>query len=951
MKKYKFFGVLFLGIVCLLFAPSVGAIDCGELENEETKSWSNYNQYIRENPNYKTTCGAFCTTNRAENKYKPNVVNDQVNHKINISVSDGVFNYKITGSLTKEGIVSAGNSVSFNYDPYEDLTCVVELTLAEDDNLCKKESNVGLGQDMSSGSVKYTYNFSYSSGVNSKVTNTNYDGVCKAFRNGTNYSDYFSTEFTEDEYRRYNYANVSAAGKAYYERNLAYCFSREVDTDFNQDFVVKMVSNVVNSWKLKNIGSITTPLTPLTSVYVSDTDMSSTPLKCDPFKVSTNAEGDAYYVNQNKYYTRKENDPVYADVNGDGVSEEVCRTTCQEEITVMYGPPVSSKAGLCFEYKVKVVSKVECNATVNESLEPTMPSYCEPYPVCNGYVGYTDQGGPNDDFDSCINTCDGGKYSQKCINKCYKKVYGSTGIKMALDYNDKYNVVNMNSGTCNNAKGDENSRWVDIYHEVKRNSSGSYKWNNDGSISWVPDSSCYWDKLGRYYFHNSSRAERTVLNLQGSDYTSPSGRVYPGKLGSRGQYGYEIKDGGFVAAENCSETCTWNVNGDSNSCQYLNSDEAIRESNERLQEYNNAVSQCIGNASCSTSTAEFTIKVNNKTNKNPNEDNWITYNKATLTGKNNKVDRDNIILDSGDCYGETDTEYDYMTEWSFPGTWINNKTGEVRYEPTTGTEWHKKEGKFCTLLDSADVNRKWWYWNEVDSKTGCINEGSYKQAIVDEVNRNQNIKATVRNFGYFSWDFDISCFYSLNSNSAERNRVTSDEVCPPPPPSSEDPPATVDNYKFRNVTTTELFPGEDGSTTDTGRDPGFNWSPLATNINNPDYEVTPTALIKAIQERQNDIYNKVNESQYLDYEFVLDRSTINKIRNYNKTDGKNNYTKYNGSTSIKNGVTVYKSNLFRYGGEIYNSNNKLGTLGCNNQVGNNCEKFTDDYVISLRGSR
>lgn len=948
MKKHRIFGVAFIWLVCLFSIPSVYAKDC-DLD-----------------ANGLTTTGTCCTQAAADNRYKPKVVRNASNHTITVSVKSGRFKISVTGTISNSNIdkdiIDKDTQATITYSSRDDLESVIELTLLDTDDLCLVGNNKGLtqGSDSDQGVVKYTFTLSSTDGNYSKVTNSSYNTVCKAFREGTGYDNYFNVEgFTSNSYNKLNYNSVNNEGKSYYKNQvLSYCFSKEVETDYSQSLVTTMIINAMNSWDLKNFSSSTTELlTPTGGSYVDPdkTDMSDSPLKCDPWTLPASDDDSQYYVNQNKYYTRK-SDSVYADVNGDGDSEEVCKTTCQEEITVQYGAPVASKAGLCFEYKVKVISKVTCNATVNRNLEPTMPSVCEPYPVCNGYVGYTDQGGPSEDFDACINTCDNGNYSQKCINKCYKKVYGTTSVGLSLDYNNKYTVTNMaDNNSCGSVKNNSAASWEDVYSAIQNNSSGKYKWNSDGSISWdTNNSQCYWDKFGRYYFHSTSRAERTVLNLQGKNYTSPSsGVVYAGRLGSNGQYGYELKAGGFIAATNCSETCSWNVNGDQNSCKYLNPEDAIEEYNERLAAYNDAISKCVGKASCSTSTAEFTIQVNNKTTKNPNEDNWIKYDKATLTGIT-KVDKDNIILDKGGCYGETSTEYDYMTEWSFPGTWINNKTGEIRYEPTTSTEWHKKEGKFCTLLDSADVNTKWWNWKEINSNTGCTLSGEGKQSILDEVNSNQNIKATVRNFGYFKWGFDISCFYSLNSNTGSYTETEASENCPIDDECDPDVEVcekiSVNNYKFRNVTTSNLFPGDDDTTSLTGRETGFNWNYLATNINNENYQITPTALIKAIQERQSEIYSEANESKYLDYEFTLDRATIKKIRNYNKTQG-NNYTNYSGSTSIKNGITVYESNLFRYGGEIYNSSNVLGTLGCNNQEGETCETFTDDYVNSLKGSR
>ena len=108
-------------------------------------------------------------------------------------------------------------------------------------------------------------------------------------------------------------------------------------------------------------------------------------------------------------------------------------------------------------------------------------------------------------------------------------------------------------------------------------------------------------------------------------------------------------------------------------------------------------------------------------------------------------------------------------------------------------------------------------------------------------------------------------------------------------------------------------------------------------------------MTKAIQERNDDIYN--DDDRYLDYEFKLTKSTINKIREYNKQIG--NYTKYEGNTKTVNGVIVYESNLFRGSGAIMGSDQitAKGALGCNNQSAKNsneCETFNDDYVNSMR---
>lgn len=56
--------------------------------------------------------------------------------------------------------------------------------------------------------------------------------------------------------------------------------------------------------------------------------------------------------------------------------------------------------------------------------------------------GGGEHGGPTEDFDACVKTCDGGKYTQNCINTCYTDVYG---IKRNISFLD-----NMQKGIKNN---------------------------------------------------------------------------------------------------------------------------------------------------------------------------------------------------------------------------------------------------------------------------------------------------------------------------------------------------------------------------------------------------------------------------------------------------------------------------------------------------------------------
>lgn len=107
-----------------------------------------------------------------------------------------------------------------------------------------------------------------------------------------------------------------------------------------------------------------------------------------------------------------------------GKQYKVCDIRCYEHLTVTYDPPVASIAGLCFTYKVTVQSETECGMKQYDDYKAALvnKNACSPVPICSNDDSHT-QAGPSEDFDECIKKCDDGKYSQKCINKCYSEVY------------------------------------------------------------------------------------------------------------------------------------------------------------------------------------------------------------------------------------------------------------------------------------------------------------------------------------------------------------------------------------------------------------------------------------------------------------------------------------------------------------------------------------------------
>lgn len=96
-----------------------------------------------------------------------------------------------------------------------------------------------------------------------------------------------------------------------------------------------------------------------------------------------------------------------------------CTTTCREDVVVTLDSPVATQSGMCFSYVVDIKTKTVCSSTFSKK-KPTRLKGCIAPSNCSSG---THEGGPNSSFDSCIESCDGGDYTQSCINKCYNKVY------------------------------------------------------------------------------------------------------------------------------------------------------------------------------------------------------------------------------------------------------------------------------------------------------------------------------------------------------------------------------------------------------------------------------------------------------------------------------------------------------------------------------------------------
>ncbi len=923
-----------------------------------------------------------CTTS-----YNEDAV-DNKNGTITVVAGNGEFRVlKFIGAgediiFQSEYTLKAGKTLNINYTPNVQQNIYVVLVYSGTDECYKNGVNLidsikndirygDDGNNTEKGIYKQTYSFTINGPVvKENVQNEHYGEICRYFREGI-WNDKFEGYVTKEDFEEYNPKATNSETE--YRGLFPYCYSPSVSTNYSIEDVAYYAGVAIRTYKFnhRNIGTITPDIPKDSEKTFEDTSDLKLSLTCDILNLGTKST-EYQYVNKHKYTAVEKTSEEYKTSKGNIYT---CNKTCTEVLTVEYGPPVASIAGLCFEYKVRVTSEVTCQTTgTGTPPNPDEYKYCEPIPQCKSKSGLTTtpDAGPNEDFDNCINTCDNGKYTQKCINKCYKQVYTDSNSNL-LSYTDKIEATELAS--CNELLSENYpdatalSKLVTSTSYDKNECYGKYTWSN-GKIIWQQGKGGRWTQYARYYLSSPSKAQETInhdeLNVSYNAGKKVKGerRYYSPTSGGFKTWTFYKTDAGATGGAACDYDCSY---VGCSSTDKLNPDDVKGDYDKDMKIYNQFINECSAKASCSTKTAEFTIKVNNKTKDKPNEDNWINYDAATLTNTGSAVDindKSNIILNRSDCYGETINNNKYMTEWSFPGTWVNNKTGEISYQEKTDKTWHKKTDKFCTSLNSANVNTGWWYYGAMKA-LGKSDDESKKNVVTGETMTDEqlkaavtdyNIKASTSDFGHFNWKIDVSCFYALYDTatitpdptpSCEEDDPSCNECTNPPCTDSCEEEGCTDvspeqRYRIRTVDNSDLFPSTDGEeTTDstkTGRTPGFNWTVNATNLKNKNYIIAPTALLTEIQEkeRKGETYSDTN----LEYEFVLDRTALSAIRKHT-TSG--NYTNFTGNFTIVNGVSVYNSSLFRGTGSTLDSKyiNKIGILGCNNEDNGKCYNYPE----------
>ena len=666
---------------------------------------------------------------------------------------------------------------------------------------------------------------------------------------------------------------------------------------------------------------------------------------------------------------------------------KVCRLTCEEVVEVNYGPPIATTAGLCFQYQAQVSSTVKCNSEQLITLTGTNYGVCDIAPFCAGRSTgiYLHQGGSNDEFDACINNCDGGKYTDKCSEKCYSSVYGDSNDNQLLSYLDQTPVAS------------KLRLWWPLswYGKYTLNTDGSIGWNNKYSYS-------------RYYReHEYSRTVREhdygrggylpLWGIKRHNYGNnlcgescyfavlSNNGAYPESYMKNFKYMFPLKESDISRNRDYAVQTR-------NTC-YFNPEDAQADFDRNKEIINTALNECKAGATCTTKTANFTfdvsyvdgengqqttvhfpystsddkslvtslqssskkddcLKNDNVTNVDLNCNTFTTEQDKLLSTEDKekirdacleqekKVTSNNSVVDDFDgCYFNCNDKPVYNTHWTFPMLWRDTKHNKLTYIVDNVSGYVTYGRKFCLIRTAADVNQKYWYDYNYDSIMGenvvkgeGIGQMPYNTELLDEKccltsNKNKYDKEDKEiTYNILGKAVDFGHFgWDLNIKCFY---ALATPVCDG---KSTDECTGGLAFKTRAVDLHNMFPPNEKGDYDIG----YNWSDAASFITivpggEKENLVVPSYYKYQLEFGTDGLYKDDN----LDYQFDLSASDIKKLK-----------AMYNGKASkptnpggidyiLSHGVYSYSSPLIRGASSPLDSGKKRIpkslVLGCNN---------------------
>lgn len=632
---------------------------------------------------------------------------------------------------------------------------------------------------------------------------------------------------------------------------------------------------------------------------------------------------------------------------------------CTETVTVTFDTPKAlSAAGAAFTYPSTITVSRQC--TPYQVIAPQFKTQCKYTVECwGGPANHTGEAGagPNDEFDSCIMQCDGGSYTQNCIDSCYSSVYENQATDSLITSFNFFAENYTSTEKTASISGCSSSNIGKVWPGKTR----------------LPLSSCSYD-TGNVHSGGGNCTDTTCTSTHGISYTYLDTCNATGNIS--GTACYEV----FTSSPlpNCIEVFnrggTWYV-GNTNT-PYTDA--------YAIQEYEKLIAQ---------SNLEYS-----------------KLHAAMQQFKDNENSIDVAIKDSytGETHGP-ESGYEAVIKYSY----VDKATGEQSY--LTAEEYKQKTGTDPTLGTAAtygspqtiqyanhgqgadyqsitiqgyEVNKSYeiilpeMYVSNVnigdykyglttnDEKSGYTNGGNkyYTHILspgindvlvwdnyttVSDLQREHTITNNIKvTYSLGTWNqiqnSTIDCFYGIPDNSTfTPEPECTGENCYNQPCGPND---ICDNngliYIWRTIDLYDMFPANE-TLSGGERQPRWNWSSAAIDVMNQRYPVNPTKVIEDVESKGDTIYGNAEE---LDYQIFLSQSSIKQIREYNKTHGA--YTDFEDMRcKYKDGVSVCYSYLLDHASEYGIELKERGKAGCNNQRGTGSESqcIDPEYTITNGG--
>lgn len=606
---------------------------------------------------------------------------------------------------------------------------------------------------------------------------------------------------------------------------------------------------------------------------------------------------------------------------------------CTEDYYVYGGVPSLVAAGTGVEYDNKVQINKVCSIFPLKQVtkKPQCRSYSSFEIRCdhnsdNSYDSNDVAGGPTSNFDACIEKCDGGKYTQSCINSCYQEVYSNNrgGMlsdisKTNFDFSKKYSLRNIAKsiwgleGTLsgNNALGTVNG-----IGDKTPTSDGGYlqivkgpflkDYTGDGQIDFFggPNDGKvqYFDKGGNLVaetgYYNGCGATCAAFD---NSYSGPPGCSnnpdddYYAELVKAEQElrNLESLAREYSQLEEYSISFTDSLTGDiyrvTGNTLLPDTDKpvlVIGKNNDLSKEEEKPTSYSIG-LSGDVRDKKANISGISTTS-------MVTVYDVNIPISHVKTGEAELVVVENQ-YTDSDTNRYYSYEMN------KNKHAEEftfnrysKYNPALFTNGKNvyftnlRSPAYNVLLNSGKTEEE---LAKIANVRFSINGKKY---IYELINHNTNIAVTLKvghgkDSEFISFDSTkFYCYYGvynfLTGSTQEWEPTPSPTISPSP---TVPVPVSGLRYYYREI---YLDPKQNGfgGIFPNDRNPRWNWTGTITDgvasgaANNSDssYIVDPKKLIEDIEAKGEDIF--YDESEY-DYVFTMTKDVIKKIREYNKT--------------------------------------------------------------------